>query len=134
MRGGGALALRAAVPLSERTYLRLDAAAVGYLLDDVEQTVRARQLKPGEYYWGVFVKRRSGLKPIFRRARKGQNQYMAAQFVVGIWEYHVNSLDEDLIRDVNEYMPTLMKKSWLNISCWLTSVETILVGYVKPAP
>jgi electron transport complex protein RnfB len=33
---------------------------------------------------------------------------------VGIWEYHVNSLDEDLIRDVNEYMPTLMKKSWLN--------------------
>ncbi|MGB5987450.1 MAG: 4Fe-4S binding protein [Desulfobacterales bacterium] len=54
---------------------------------------------------------RKGL--IFRRARKGQNQYMAAQFVVGIWEYHVNDLDEDLIRDVNEYLPHLMNKSFI---------------------
>lgn len=34
-------------------------------------------------------------------------RYMAAQFVVGIWEYHVNDLDEELIRDVNEYLPQL---------------------------
>ncbi|MCB2186768.1 MAG: 4Fe-4S binding protein [Deltaproteobacteria bacterium] len=33
--------------------------------------------------------------------------YMAAQYVVGIWEYHVNQLDEDLIRDMREYMPQL---------------------------
>jgi electron transport complex protein RnfB len=32
---------------------------------------------------------------------------------VGIWEYHLNDLDEDLVRDVNEYMPALMAKSWL---------------------
>jgi electron transport complex protein RnfB len=51
---------------------------------------------------------------IFRISKKETTLYSAAQFVVGIWEYHVNSLDEDLIRDVNEYMPTLMKKSWLN--------------------
>ena len=50
---------------------------------------------------------------IFRRARKGENQYMAAQFVVGIWEYHVNDLDEELIKDVNEYIPHLMKKSFI---------------------
>ena len=25
--------------------------------------------------------------------------YMAAQFVIGIWEYHVNSLDPRLIKD-----------------------------------
>ena len=34
--------------------------------------------------------------------------YMAAQFVVGIWEYQVNRLDEGLIRDMNEYLPTFV--------------------------
>ena len=56
---------------------------------------------------------RKGL--IFRMSRNGENTYMAAQFVVGIWEYHVNDLDEDLIRDVNEYIPYLMKKGWTDI-------------------
>jgi electron transport complex protein RnfB len=54
---------------------------------------------------------RKGL--IFRSSRNGETYYSAAQFVIGIWEYHLNGLDEGLIRDVNEYMPTLMKKSWL---------------------
>lgn len=54
---------------------------------------------------------RKGL--IFRARRGGQLQYMAAQFVIGIWEYHVNDLNEELIRDVNEYIPHLMKKAWL---------------------
>ncbi len=48
----------------------------------------------------------------FRRSKDGQDFYMAAQFVVGIWEYHVNDLDPDLIRDVNEYIPHLAKKNW----------------------
>jgi Na+-translocating ferredoxin:NAD+ oxidoreductase subunit B len=51
---------------------------------------------------------------IFRMSKADKTLYSAAQFIIGIWEYHVNSLDEDLIRDVNEYMPTLMQKSWLN--------------------
>jgi electron transport complex protein RnfB len=50
---------------------------------------------------------------IFRISKRGRNLYSAAQFVVGIWEYHLNSLDEGLVRDVNEYMPTLLKKGWL---------------------
>jgi Na+-translocating ferredoxin:NAD+ oxidoreductase subunit B len=50
---------------------------------------------------------------VFRVARGELLLYSAAQFVVGIWEYHLNDLDEDLIRDVNEYMPDLMDKSWL---------------------
>jgi len=50
---------------------------------------------------------------VFRVARGELLLYSAAQFVVGIWEYHLNDLDEDLIRDVNEYMPDLMNKSWL---------------------
>ena len=49
---------------------------------------------------------------IFRISKRDNTLYSAAQFVIGIWEYHLNDLDEELIRDVNEYMPTLMKKSW----------------------
>ena len=52
-------------------------------------------------------------KGLIFRARKGDvTLYMATQFVVGIWEYHVNDLDEDLIKDVNEYVPFLMEKTW----------------------
>jgi len=54
---------------------------------------------------------RKGL--IFRISKGGSRLYSAAQFVVGIWEYHLNDLDEDLIRDVNEYLPQMMKKRWL---------------------
>ena len=47
---------------------------------------------------------REGL--IYSLEREGSKpRFMAAQFVVGIWEYHVNSLDEELVRDVNEYLP-----------------------------
>lgn len=50
---------------------------------------------------------------LFSTERNGETRYMAAQFVVGIWEYHVNSLDEALIRDVNEYLPVLFDgKTW----------------------
>ncbi len=56
---------------------------------------------------------RKGL--IYRASRDGQHSFMAAQFVIGIWEYHLNSLDEDLIRDVNAYLPILMEKSWLKV-------------------
>ncbi|MBN2231505.1 MAG: 4Fe-4S binding protein [Deltaproteobacteria bacterium] len=49
---------------------------------------------------------------IFRLAKDGTNHYMAAQFVIGIWEFHVNDLDEGLINDVNEYVPFLMEHTW----------------------
>ena len=49
---------------------------------------------------------RKGL--IYSLERKGRPpKYMATQFVIGIWEFHVNDLDPDLIRDFNEYIPTL---------------------------
>ena len=52
-------------------------------------------------------------KGLIFRARKGELAlYMATQFVVGIWEYHVNDLNEELIKDVNEYVPFLMEKTW----------------------
>jgi len=51
---------------------------------------------------------------IFRSTKNGQDRYMAAQFVIGIWEYHVNDLDEALIKDFNEYVPYLIKDTWVN--------------------
>jgi Na+-translocating ferredoxin:NAD+ oxidoreductase subunit B len=53
---------------------------------------------------------RKGL--IFRKKRGNEYLYMAAQFVIGIWEYHVNSLDKELIKDFNEYVPYLVKNGW----------------------
>jgi electron transport complex protein RnfB len=38
--------------------------------------------------------------------------YMASQFIVGIWEYHVNELDKDFIRDVEEYLPILSREAF----------------------
>jgi formate hydrogenlyase subunit 6/NADH:ubiquinone oxidoreductase subunit I len=41
--------------------------------------------------------------------RKGRrDRYMALQFIIGIWEYHVNDLDPELARDVGEYIPALL--------------------------
>ena len=52
-------------------------------------------------------------KGLISRSGKGQHQYMAANFIMGIWEYHVNALDERLIRDVNEYIPQIWEKTWV---------------------
>lgn len=49
---------------------------------------------------------------IFRSYKEGVPMYSAAMFVVGIWEYHVNDLDADLVRDVNEYLPFISQKVW----------------------
>jgi len=49
--------------------------------------------------------------------------YMASQFVVGIYEYHVNDLDLELIRDLEEYMPDLLEESF----SYLPQLRTIPV-------
>jgi electron transport complex protein RnfB len=49
---------------------------------------------------------------IYRSGKNGQLFYSAAQFVIGIWEYHVKSLDLDLIKDMNEYSSSFINKSW----------------------
>ncbi len=51
-------------------------------------------------------------KGLIGRSGKEQNKYMAANFINGIWEYHVNSLYEELVRDVNEYIPQIWEKRW----------------------
>lgn len=48
---------------------------------------------------------------IFRQSKKDKpHRYMAAQFVIGIWEYHVNDLDKELIDDFNAYAPSLARQ------------------------
>lgn len=53
---------------------------------------------------------RKGL--IFRLRKGAEARYMAAQFLIGIWEYHVNDLDPELIRDMNEYIPHFFDQSY----------------------
>lgn len=67
---------------------------------------------------------------IFRVARDGETYYMAAQFIIGIWEYHVNDLDPELIRLVNEYLPIYFTE----ISKLKTpQLRTIPIGKSLPA-
>ena len=54
---------------------------------------------------------RKGL--IFHSAKGGKDLYSAAMFIIGIWEYHLNDLDEDLVKDVNEYLPYFSRETWL---------------------
>lgn len=62
---------------------------------------------------------------LFSLQKDGDPRYLAAQFVIGIWEYHVDSLDEELIRDVNEYLPFVMNgKTWKDAP----QLRTIPVG------
>jgi predicted transcriptional regulator len=39
--------------------------------------------------------------------RERAPEYMAMQYVVGVWEFQVNRLDEGLVRDMDEYLHTL---------------------------
>lgn len=51
---------------------------------------------------------RKGL--VYRQeAEDGVRRYSANQFVIGIWEFQVNNLYPELIRDMEEYLPTLMR-------------------------
>jgi len=45
-------------------------------------------------------------------SQKGQPKYMACHFVIGIWEFHVNDLDEGLAKDMGEYAPILFDQAW----------------------
>jgi NAD-dependent dihydropyrimidine dehydrogenase PreA subunit len=45
-------------------------------------------------------------------SKNSPTQYMSNQLVIGIWEFHVNDLDPQLVADMNAYMPALMKEAW----------------------
>lgn len=87
------------------------AVALSLQPESVESIASKLEMNPNELGPQLLEMSLKGL--IFRMTRKEQTKYMAAQFVIGIWEYHVNDLDEELIKDFNEYVPYLARQ-WTN--------------------
>lgn len=87
--------------------------AVGLSMMPEAPSVIAERLDMNEARLAPILERMSKKGLIFSQHKKGKDLYMAAQFVVGIWEYHVNDLDKALIEDVNEYLPHFMNKAWV---------------------
>lgn len=82
------------------------------MLPEAPEAIAARlQVDAGDLAAALADMAHKGL--IFRISKGGSHLYSAAQFVIGIWEYHLNDLDEELIRDVNEYLPQVMHKQWM---------------------
>ncbi len=77
--------------------------------EPVESLAERAGMPPEELAPKLEEMARKGL--IFRLRKGPEARYMAAQFVIGIWEYHVNALDEELIALVNEYIPVFFEKS-----------------------
>ena len=49
---------------------------------------------------------------ILRIHGKNGPLYCLAPFAEGMWEFHVNNLDEEVIRDHWEYLPTFLERGW----------------------
>ena len=75
--------------------------------ESVEAIARRAQKNSKEILPLLVDMGRKGL--IVHVNRNNADSFMLLQFVVGIWEYQVNRLTEELIRDFNEYVPFLMK-------------------------
>ncbi len=81
------------------------------LAEPVRVVAHRAGLEPPEAAKRLYDMSRKGL--IYRLHKGDEPHYMAAQYVIGIWEFHVNDLDPELIRDMNEYLPHLMQpETW----------------------
>ncbi|MEJ5360006.1 MAG: 4Fe-4S binding protein [Desulfobacterales bacterium] len=96
---------------------------VGMKLETAEEIGRRAGLDPAAAAARLRAMARKGL--IFSIETPGRPEvFMAAQFVIGIWEYHVNDLDPELIRDMDEYIPVLSRTAFGA----LPQLRTIPVG------
>lgn len=89
---------------------------------------RKARLTPEEAASRLEEMARKGL--IYRlESRDAPPKYMAIQFVIGIWEFHVNDLSPELIRDMEEYIPVL-----LDFETWKKApqLRTVPVGRSIP--
>ncbi len=78
--------------------------------ESVEGISNRTGLQPAELAISLEEMATKGL--IFRSYKDDTVMYSAAMFVVGIWEYHLNDLDPELVKDVNEYLPHIMDEVW----------------------
>jgi Pyruvate/2-oxoacid:ferredoxin oxidoreductase delta subunit len=86
--------------------------AIGLTMRQETSDVIANRLNMNEKLVAETLDKMASKGLVFRKRKNDQVFFMAAQFVIGIWEYHVKSLDEELIRDFNEYVPYLMKNTF----------------------
>ncbi len=84
-------------------------AATLIMMPETPQAIAQRTGQDAEVL-SPLLKEMANKGLIIHTNKKGSDLYMTAQFVVGIWEYQVNRLTEELIRDANEYIPYLMKE------------------------
>lgn len=91
-----------------------------------EPQVIARRAKLGTEEAAHRLEEMAGKGLIFRiQSGDLPPRYSAAQYVIGIWEYHVNDLDQELIRDMNEYLPEFLDmETWKNTP----QLRTVPVG------
>lgn len=92
--------------------------------EEPQVIARRARLSSGEAAVRLEEMSRKGL--IFRiESVDRPSRYMSAQYVIGIWEYHVNDLDPELIHNMNEYIPT-----FFNLDTWKKApqLRTIPVG------
>lgn len=85
-----------------------EAELASYLYMIPEQVKEiAERLGKDEEKLGKLLKTMLEKGLVIYASRDGIETYMQAQFVIGIWEYQVNSLTKTLIEDFNEYVPYL---------------------------
>jgi len=92
--------------------------------------VIAKRAKKNEKDTAALLEKMAQKGLVYRIEKKGRpSLYMATQYVIGIWEYHVNDLSPELIRDMEEYIPTLF-----NVDTWKKApqLRTIPVGRSIP--
>jgi electron transport complex protein RnfB len=83
------------------------------LMPETPEVVAQRAGKTSEEIEPMLIEMgRKGL--IIHNSRDGVNTFMLLHFVVGIWEYQVNRLTKELIKDFNEYVPHLIKNQYKN--------------------
>ncbi len=90
----------------------------------------AKRAKKNEKDTSALLKKMAEKGLVYRIEKEGHPpRYMATQYVIGIWEYHVNDLSPDLIRDMEEYIPSL-----INVDTWKKApqLRTIPVGRSIP--
>jgi ferredoxin len=69
---------------------------------------------------------------IYRIESQGsQPMYVACQYAIGIWEFHVNDLDEGLAKDMEEYLPFLFEEAWKKPQLRTIPVNKSLSGELK---
>jgi len=98
------------------TYLTLTLETAEVIAQRVNQPVEEVAIK-------LHIMSRKGL--IF--SIEGKNSppvYMAAQFIPGIWEFNVNNLSPQFVRDVEAYMPQLAETALVT----LPPLRTIPIG------